>query len=468
MTPVNMINKLLKSSTLMTLAAMLSKSLVVLVITPIVAFSLNPEDMVVWFLYLSAISLVRMLDFGLSPTFIRVTSYLNSNNLSNEKLSQKISKLTFKDVYFFTRSQFLKMAGIGVLIGMTLGVALVFKPIMASTSPIWFYFGWLMVVVLASYSVYSNYILCFCMGSQDVADVQRVQVVANLIAGFFATIYFLTFSDIVLTGIFYLTSFPINVYFLKRKFFIEYEGDCDKDAVPILNSLTASQSIKSGVGLLLSTGLIEFSGVIGANLLVPSVAAKYQFGLQLIRAVNGFSHAPFTSKVPLMSKLYAERRINDLILQSRKCMNGSYLLFFFGYSFIFFCLTFLNYFGFSFENAPELNLWIVLGICFLVERLGSLHIQLYSLTNNIIWHKANAASGIVTVVICFIIYHYIPVPPQYIFPVSMFFSYLLTYVPISMSASSKEFRFNPFKFEVLMSGPYFLVMLLISILFVEI
>lgn len=451
----------------MTLAAMISKSAIVLIITPMIAFELNSEDIVVWFLYLSAISLVRMLDFGLSPTFIRVTSYLQTDT-NNSEISNKISGLSFKDVYLFTQSKFLKMAKIGIFLGFTIGTLLVYKPIMSSSNPHWFFLGWAIIVLLSSYSVYSNYILCFCLGTEDVAKVQKIQVKSNLFAGLLSTISFLIFKDIVITASLYLISFPISVFELKRKFLIDFKGRCEKSSLSILDGLTQKQSIKSGLGLLLSTGLIEFSGVIGANILVSSSASKYQFGLQLIRSVNGFSHAPFTSKIPKMSKLFAVNDFNGVVSQSRKSMKNSYLLFFIGYSIIFFGILFSDYLNFKLDNIPSLDLWAVLGLCFLVERLGSLHIQLYSITNNIIWHKANAASGFVTVLLCIIFYNVPDMIPQYIFPISMTLAYLLTYVPISLFYSSQYFKFNPFTFEIGISVPYFILIMLYFILFVDV
>lgn len=456
---------LLKSSTAMTLAAMISKSAIVLIITPLIALTLDSNDLVVWFLYLSAISLVRMLDFGLSPTFIRVTSYLQPGQSKDNGL--KLDKLTYSNVYLFTRSKFKKMATIACLLGLSIGTLLVYSPISSSSKPHWFLFGWLVVVLISSYSLYSNYILCYCLGKENVAKVQQIQVKANLIAGILSTISFIAFNDIVVSCVLYMASFPLSVIGLKRNFLINFSGECEQSSLPILKDLTRAQSIKSGVGLLLSTGLIEFSGVVGANLLTSSAASKYQFGLQLIRAVNGFSHAPFTSKIPKMSRLFVNNDYDRLLKQCRNSMRKSYLLFFTGYSVIFFGLNILFYLDVSISSAPSRELWFLLGLCFLVERVGSLHIQLYSLTNNIIWHKVNAASGFLTVLLCFIIYSIEFLPPEYIFPVSMTIAYMFTYVPMSLLSSSGFFDFNPIKFELRISMPYFLITSLYSLTFVD-
>jgi len=53
----------------------------------------------------------------------------------------------------------------------------------------------------------------------------------------------------------------------------------------------------------------------------------------------------------------------------------------------------INQLGSSTPFPPPL-VWAVLGLAMLLERYGAMHMQLYSVTNHIVWHIANGVSGL--------------------------------------------------------------------------
>ena len=54
-------------------------------------------------------------------------------------------------------------------------------------------------------------------------------------------------------------------------------------------------------------------------------------------------------------------------------------------------------------SFPDLTLWLLFGIGGLIERFGAMHIQVYSLTNHIVWHIANGISGALFLVTSFLL-----------------------------------------------------------------
>ena len=54
-------------------------------------------------------------------------------------------------------------------------------------------------------------------------------------------------------------------------------------------------------------------------------------------------------------------------------------------------------------------LWIIMGCVFFAERYGAMHLQLYSITNHIIWHFVNSISGLIYITSSFILFPFIDI-----------------------------------------------------------
>ena len=73
-----------------------------------------------------------------------------------------------------------------------------------------------------------------------------------------------------------------------------------------------------------------------------------------------------------------------------------------------------------------------------------MHIQLYSTTNHIIWHIANGVSGIIYIIVAFVLYPYIGV---FAFPVGMIAGYIGFYAWYSAGYSYRAVKMSFFSFE---------------------
>jgi hypothetical protein len=83
----------------------------------------------------------------------------------------------------------------------------------------------------------------------------------------------------------------------------------------------------------------------------------------------------------------------------------------------------MNFLG---SNIPFVDpkLWALIGLAFFVERFGAMHIQLYSISNKIVWHIANGITGGLYLLLALSTYKWLGV---YSFPISMLVAYLLFY-----------------------------------------
>ena len=85
--------------------------------------------------------------------------------------------------------------------------------------------------------------------------------------------------------------------------------------------------------------------------------------------------------------------------------------------------------------APAI--WGMLGLAILVERVGAMHLQLYSTTNHVVWHIANGVSGIIMLTAIPFAYERFGVLG---FPLGILIGYVTFYVPYSMRLSYRAFK----------------------------
>jgi hypothetical protein len=202
---------------------------------------------------------------------------------------------------------------------------------------------------------------------------------------------------------------------------------------------------RSGLGILMSYGLIQGSGIIYAQIGNSASVATYLLGLRLIQTVSQFSQAPFYSKIPLLARLYAEERYADLLQTAQRGMtfaHWTYVSGFVGLGLV--GAPILRHIG-SHAPFPGGLLWSLMGLAFFLERYGAMHIQLYSTTNRIIWHIANGGMGIIYLMTSCLLLKSIGV---YAFVVGMIAGYLGFYCWFAAYHSYRAFSLKFMAFEL--------------------
>ena len=187
---------------------------------------------------------------------------------------------------------------------------------------------------------------------------------------------------------------------------------------------------------MMSFGLIQASGLMYASLAEGAKLASYLLGLRVIQVISQTSQAPFYSKIPLMARLYAEGERQQLLQVSGRGVKLAHATFVAG----FFAATLvgapvLEWLG-SETKFPDAILWGLLGLAFFLERMGAMHLQLYSVTGHIIWHIANGLTGIVMVSLGWLLYAKLGI---YGFPLAMLAAYILVYYTIAVRHCYMEY-----------------------------
>lgn len=464
-----MFRKIWNSPIFMTWGNLTAKSSNLVVLIPIVLRTFSKEDVVIWYLYFTVVSLQLLIDFGFLPTFSRLFSYaysgLNINQIKdirNNKIADGIvNRESIDRLYFATRTVYLWLAIVSCLLAVSFGSYMVYEPMNRSTHPTSAWGGWLAVIIIASFNLYANSLVAFLQGINRIALVQRWQMVTSFLAvvSSACTVY-LTHSlcfGILAYYIWQIINYFINMYLLKKEYTFGHSVSDSNEVRDIVYNIIWPTAWRSGFGVMMSMGLIQLSGMVVAKIETAAQAASYMLALQIVRTASSFSQAPFYSRLPYYTQLYSQNLIKELIANSMEGMKKSYYVFiFFFFSIGILAQPLLSILG-SKSDFVSLDLWVLICFGFLVERFGAMYLQLYTLTNVIIWHIANGITGLLMIIFSFVLQNTIGI---YAFPVSMLASYLVFFAPYVIRKTYKEFNISFIKNE---SGTFLQAVLIFCI-----
>lgn len=446
-----MLKNLWNSPTFMTWGNLSAKSSNLVILLPVVLTTFSTEDIVVWYLYFTIVSLQLLIDFGFLPTFTRLFSYAYSGlsvkeiqDIKNNKIANgETNWESLKYIFIATKKIYLKLSIISFGFAITFGSWLAYEPISKSSNALEAWIGWFLVILIASFNLYASSFVSLLMGMDKVAVVQRWQMLSSLFAVIGATIIII-FTQSLLFGIvtfyfFYIINFLINLS-LTKKYYKNIDTVINSKLLDnLIKNTIWSTSWKSGIGIGMSMGLIQFSGMIVAKFENSAVSSSYMIALQIIRAISSFSQAPFYSRLPYFTQLYSKNDIKSLVDVSKERMQKSFLVFIFMFFTVgLFANTLLSYIG-SNSTFPNDIIWILIGMAFLLERYGAMYLQLYTLTNHIIWHIANGITGVVMITLVVLFHNNLDI---YIYPIAMCIAYGLFFVPYVVMKTYKEYNLS--------------------------
>jgi len=203
-------------------------------------------------------------------------------------------------------------------------------------------------------------------------------------------------------------------------------------------------SWRAGLGHLMGGGIVQASGLVYSQVGSPAEVAAYLVGLRAITVISGFSQAPFYSKLPRLAELQANGLRAEQRALAQRGMRFAHWVFVLGALAAGVLVNpLLQYIG-SQTRFVDPGVWALLSLAFFMERYGAMHLQLYSLTNHIVWHIANGATGLVMIVLAVVAY---PSWGQFTFPLSMLIAYAGVYCVYTVRLSCRAFELHFLSFE---------------------
>jgi len=414
MTVRKFILKVWDSPVFATWSSFLSKSLYAVLLLPVITTVLSREEITVWLLFNIFIGLQNIGDLGFGVTFIRVMSYAMGGATSiadfdkkdnirrkdgvNYELLERADNAT-RLILFYTGLVFILIISIA-------GYFSLKKPIGFTTDPGEAWISFILILITTFIRFNGNRYMIFLQGVNKVAMLRRWEAiisVLSIISGFFVAIATRSLLWLIVNQqIWAIIQLLFNRYLctiiLDGRFREFRPAGFDRE---LLRAIFPA-AWKSWVGVLMSYGVVQASGLAVAQMgNSPSVTA-YLFSLKILDIIKNFSNAPFYSKIPLYNRLFIEG--NRQGLMSRVTFGMRFSLMTFVVTAVVAGLAgqpLLNFIGSNVTMVPA-GIWIAMVSAYFFERYGALHLQLYSISNNIVWHIANGVSGIIFIGLSFL------------------------------------------------------------------
>lgn len=462
--------KFWESPTFTTWGSFFGKSLYAILLLPVITTVLSSEDITIWLLLNIFIGLQNIGDLGFGVTFIRVMSYAmgGATDISelgkNEKISREEginwnllerSDATTKYILLYTSIIFIFLISIA-------GYFTLKKPVSFTIEQGNAWIAFVLILVTTFFRFNGNRYSIFLQGVNNVAMLRRWEAIISvfsIISGFFVAVYTRSLLYLIINQqIWVIIQIFVNRYQCRNIFEGRYRHFKSDGIDKELFRSAFPLAWKSWIGVLMSYGVVQASGLVVAQMGNTASVSSYLFSLKILDIIKNFSNAPFYSKIPLYNRLFIEGNRNGLLARIRNGMRYSLMTFVLSAIFIGVAgQPLLNLIG---SNVTLVSTWIWIAMIFayLFERYGALHLQFYSISNNIVWHIANGISGVIFICLSFIFtvfFHWGIIS----FPAALILSSLTFFTWYSASKSYKFFRIDFVSFEYKTSFYPLLIML---------
>lgn len=447
----NSLLKIYNSPTFNTWASLLSRSLNIVVLIPFILKKFEPSEISLWYLFGTFGGFLFLFEFGFGPSFIRSISYAlgGASSMKNSKGTGEPNYIFLKSIWQNLKTVYLILSITFVFILIFFGTSLVYKPIQKLDIEIDGWYAWFFSILTFGFSFWGNIYSIFLQGNNKIAVFRRYEAVFSILSIISCAIGIqlgLSFLGLViLSQSWNIITVLRNFYLCKKESFfdeINYKSffKYDKD---LLRDLW-STSWRSAIGMIMSYGIINSSTFYYAQKDDVKEVASFLFCYRILQILINFSMAPFYTKVPELSKLFVLDEKNKIISIGRRGMLVSHFSFTTATILIGVLAPFMLKFIGSNIDFIDQKLWFAFVIAFFIERYSAMHMQLYSVSNHIVWHIANSITGIFMLIS---LYFSLDKLNFYAFPIAIIVSYLLFYTWYTVKKSYKLFNINFFNYD---------------------
>jgi hypothetical protein len=455
------------SPVMMTWLNTLARLLGFAVVLPLVLRRFTPADISLYYLFWSIISLQLMVGSGFLPTFARFVSYALAGARQEDfqqlrdgrtvDLGQRAADPKLVSAIVATLHRVFLVLSLGTLPVMAVvGTLLLQRPVAASALPEHAWAAWLVVLTITPLTLYSNQFSSLLQGANRIALEQRwsaLFAIFGALSGFVA----LLLGGGLLTLV-TVTQFWQIVGFFRLRWLagrvlreLPYDPAASSYSPTIFHAIWPA-SWKSFVGVAASNGIMSASGLLFAQKVTGAPLAEFLFGLRVMGIVSEVSRAPLYTKLPHFNALRVKGELASLSTAAQTGMRRAYT----GFLLLFFAAplgaaVILPLIG-SQIAFPQTEFWVAFGLATLIERCGAMHLQVYSTTNDIIWHWMNGVTGLIWLALMFLLFPWLGL---YSYPVGMALAYASFYTWIAVMKSLRSLGASWWQFERTCAVPAF-------------
>lgn len=450
------------------------------VILPLALTSFNSNELRIWLVFQYLTGLIIVFDLGLSQTLSRVYSYCagGAQDLKIGKFGKIISIgkgdinwNLVKSTYLISKKIYLVISVL-VLVGLLLSFDLIMEDASNQyTDKNSLYISYVVICILLCVKLYGNLFSSILLGFNKVVVLNYWDALFGLLALLSTSLALIIYKNVLVVTIVYTTWYSVIVlrnYYLSYKHCLSHfkkHQSLFNQKINDIGSITFQASWKTFFGIFFGFGIIQITTLIVQNLETVTVAASFLFTIRVIQFIVDFSRAPLYSKLPELTILMAKGNIKKLLGTAKKGIRLSVWSYVVVLTIV---VLFSNYF-IDFLNSEtkflSKDLFLLIGIAFLIERICSMYSQIYGLTNHIVWHYVNLITGIIYCSFYILLYHYFNLGIL-AFPISLIISYLSYNLWYSIKLVYNEFNINildfifkPIAIPVILLVSYYLYLL---------
>jgi hypothetical protein len=397
-----------------------------------------------------------LVDMGFAPTFSRSIAYAMggakkigdfSNSVAIESIGEPNWGLVDR-IWSTLKVIYLRLAILYTALLVLIGTILLWRPISLLSDPSMGWFSWVVIILSSALTFWTTAYSSYLQGVNEIAR-QRRSEAAFLFFSMVSSFVCLMgngnlFALVLVTQ---LWSIANTWWFrrlcgvvLQRRFLTFRSRGMDKQ---IFDSVWTG-AWRSGVGVGMSYGVVQMTGVFYAQVGSAKDVASYLFSLRVAQTINYFSQAPFYTKLPILARLRSQGKFGELVAITKSGMFKSFMTYSIAMGAVGIAVyPLLGMIQSNIVFVPPV-LWALMAWAFFAERYGAMHLQLYSVSNHIIWHWANGISGVINIALIVLSFGQVGV---FAFPISLLFSYVGFYSWYAAFRSYREFRLDFLRFE---------------------
>lgn len=450
--------------------SIVSQLLMLIGVLPLVLIEFNAEEVRFWLLLNTLLIFNMVCDLGIAPTMTRIYAYamggaelseLGEQTASSKRIQrapswdtvEAISKVCQRTYFLLAIALFFMLGAFGTWI---------LAPLFSNLpSPLDGWISCLLFFLAQPFGLLSGKYTAYLTGTNHIPEIQRLRIAVSLTTALlmlgvlwsgFGLAALVAASQCAVLALFFGNRYlakHVNDRRYEDSLFGRYHVDVGRVVWP--------RAWRSALGQIFTAGITQLAAAYYARGVNAGSAAEYLLALRIMGAIAQFSDVPFYTKLPKMSVLRGQGDVAGLAILARARMGVSLSLLSLGIlSFMLLGDPLLERLGAEVRNIST-DLWLSLGVATYLHRYGSMHLQVFSTTNKIMWHWVSFFSAVVFVAITSVLF---PSVGLRALPVAMVLGYGTVYSPWSSILSHRSLTISAWSFEKRAGLPGIAILLL--------
>lgn len=378
-----------------------------ILILPFILYFLSPNEVGLWFTFLSIAMLANLVDFGFSPSILRNTSYIwsGAKELKKKGISNYVDKgkpnfILLDQMINTARIIYLAIATIALIFVLTLGSLFIIE-ITEGYNIENKLFSWFVFVIGIFLNIAFNFWTPLLKGIGEIKKSQKALVLSK--------ITFIIISIILLNMSYGLLGIAISytisgfiLRFFSRNYFLSFLKNFDfKPSQKTLSGIDTHfinkifyNAWRLGVVSLGAFAILQSNTLICSYYFGLEYTASYGLVIQIFAVIAALANTPYQTYLPEFNQLLSFNNYNDakkIIIKSAKL---NWIIFIFFSFLVILFLPFISAYLMQSKFYITQKMLIFMSIYLLLENNHSLFSGFIAAENKIPFMKAGVLSGI--------------------------------------------------------------------------